>query len=705
MSGFLRSARSFLGDGGTRSRPYIGILTAVATLMMIASSPVWAHKNPETGETETGTDNLVYETPNTFYGKTFSNPKFRVNLQDNSPSTYSYNGGTTSTSAYIEWDMALTPTGVCENLTTSSNRIDIQKRDLDSSLNPISPWTATNSFAHSLACSTASQGSVYHWGQDSIGFVTQGATNFEMRLVDRNTGIVYMSAQGSGSYIIPKAPTNLQITYVSTSSISLSWLNNARFDNFYEVWRATDPNGTWTKIAQPNDVAQGATATYTDSTVSSGVEYWYKVRAINGSAQSGWSNIVAAKAGIITTNWWPGEGNANDVAGSQSGTLVNGTTFASGKVGQGFSFDGTNDHVTFGNVIGDVTAADFTLAFWIKTSSTRQETILSKRPVCGHASYLDIRLAPSGSVYAELDGSSSGSNYNLVQGDAVVNDGTFHHVALVRKGTTASLYVDGLRDGSNSTGGITHIDNTAKLTAGKSVCIGVDGTNYFTGVLDELMIGPDQDADGHPNAVDNCPDEMNGLQEDYDSDGVGEVCQDPIAVPESPPFLEATDSCNESASVPILYSCVNQLMVSYAVSYANISYCTYYNQVQIGCQRYYFSVPTGEPQPTEHPRLPDEDDPGVPPPEGWVPPSQPGEPAWEWVPNDPTDPTWPTNRGRWFRDCPPGSDRQLEKLHWDGFHTPPKGPHWMHVDCLKQIFDRFFDPSLGNEWQFKGIEL
>lgn len=404
---------------------------------------------------------------------------------------------------------------------------------------------------------------------------------------------------------------------------------------------------------------------------------------------------------ISTTNWWPGNGNTTDVAGNQPGTLVNGTSFATGKVGQGFSFDGTNDYIKFGSVAGDVGTADFTLAFWIKTSSSgRHEAIISKRPTCGHGSFLDVRLAPAGYVYVELDGSSGGANYNYFRGNTAINNGAFHHVALIRKGTTASLYVDGVRDGGNSTAGITNIDNSAELTAGKSACTGVDGTAYFTGVLDEIIIGPDQDRDGHPNSEDNCPDKMNWRQEDYDHNGIGDVCQDPIAAPESPSFLEDALNCDGSATMTILYSCVNQMMVSYGVSYANITYCTYYNQVQIGCQTYYFSVPTGQPEPSEHPEVPDDND----PPEGWVPPSRPGEPEWRWVPNEPVDPNWPTNRGRFVRDCPPGTIRLTEKLHWDGFHAPPKGPHWLHVDCLKQMFERFFDPALGNDWQFKGIE-
>ncbi len=55
-------------------------------------------------------------------------------------------------------------------------------------------------------------------------------------------------------------------------------------------------------------------------------------------------SIVAAPAGLVS--WYRGEGNANDSADGNNGTLQNGATFASGEVGQAFSFDGVDDYVS-----------------------------------------------------------------------------------------------------------------------------------------------------------------------------------------------------------------------------------------------------------------------------------------------------------------------------------------------------------------------
>jgi hypothetical protein len=43
--------------------------------------------------------------------------------------------------------------------------------------------------------------------------------------------------------------------------------------------------------------------------------------------------------------WWPAEGTPDEAVANNDGILRNGATFASGKVGQAFSFDGQNDYI------------------------------------------------------------------------------------------------------------------------------------------------------------------------------------------------------------------------------------------------------------------------------------------------------------------------------------------------------------------------
>ena len=62
-----------------------------------------------------------------------------------------------------------------------------------------------------------------------------------------------------------------------------------------------------------------------------------------------------------------------------------------------------------------------------------------------------------------------------------VNDGAWHHVAVVRQGVTGSIYIDGVASASSSTPGITNISNDRPLTIGRGSC-----HRQFGGMVDEL---------------------------------------------------------------------------------------------------------------------------------------------------------------------------------------------------------------------------
>lgn len=185
-------------------------------------------------------------------------------------------------------------------------------------------------------------------------------------------------------------------------------------------------------------------------------------------------------------HWWPAERSANDVMSFKTGVLSNGATFAEGKSGQAFAFDGISSRASLGTDVGNFGTLDFTIQFWVKTASTRGEGLIGKRPICGHSNFWDIRTGSTGRVSVELD--QSGTNYLSLSATQPINDNQFHHLAVVRQGPTVSIYVDGALDVSKSTPGTTNLSNTAGLIAGRSTCTGVDGTGAFTGLMDELAI-------------------------------------------------------------------------------------------------------------------------------------------------------------------------------------------------------------------------
>ncbi|HEV8404571.1 MAG TPA: LamG domain-containing protein [Nitrososphaera sp.] len=193
-------------------------------------------------------------------------------------------------------------------------------------------------------------------------------------------------------------------------------------------------------------------------------------------------------------SWWPGEGNADDIQDENEGTLQNGATFGSGKVGQAFSFDGTDDFVSISNTANmDFGTGDFTIDLWVNFNSISIDQSLIHKVVSpfpndkGYLLELD-RISPSGSVSPTLRflARDTTSNENdLYVEVASLTTGQWYHVTGVRSGNTNSLYLDGNLIGSQTAGN--NIDTGAGGTASIASLAGVSD-RFVSGLIDEVEI-------------------------------------------------------------------------------------------------------------------------------------------------------------------------------------------------------------------------
>jgi hypothetical protein len=86
----------------------------------------------------------------------------------------------------------------------------------------------------------------------------------------------------------PAIPSNLAASTVSQTQIRLTWQDNAGDENGYLIYRTPNGMGLWTEVATtgPNQ------ATYTDSNLSPGTFYNYKIRSYNAVGKSPQSNVT-----------------------------------------------------------------------------------------------------------------------------------------------------------------------------------------------------------------------------------------------------------------------------------------------------------------------------------------------------------------------------------------------------------------------------
>jgi hypothetical protein len=193
--------------------------------------------------------------------------------------------------------------------------------------------------------------------------------------------------------------------------------------------------------------------------------------------------------------YYPLDGDYQDASGNnRHGTPVGGPLFVPGALGQALELDGVDDYVNIDGYKGinaDQTDPNnpvqqpFTISNWVKTTSDSGDTeMVTWGASSGSATRLTWRVH-EGRLRTE-------HNAGNLRGDTYVNDGEWHHVALVvteganLRPENTRLYVDGLEDTYFS-----GADDTYKLVAEHDVRIGMSGpqdSRYFPGVLDEVRI-------------------------------------------------------------------------------------------------------------------------------------------------------------------------------------------------------------------------
>jgi len=89
--------------------------------------------------------------------------------------------------------------------------------------------------------------------------------------------------------IAPLAPSNLTGTAQSSSQIKLDWQDNSDNESQFAIERSPDAN-----VWQPLAVVTANTTTHLDGNLTPGSTYFYRVKAVNNSGDSEFSNAIEA---------------------------------------------------------------------------------------------------------------------------------------------------------------------------------------------------------------------------------------------------------------------------------------------------------------------------------------------------------------------------------------------------------------------------
>jgi hypothetical protein len=204
------------------------------------------------------------------------------------------------------------------------------------------------------------------------------------------------------------------------------------------------------------------------------------------SSASSPSSAAASPAGYWSFNTADIAGQvALDRSGNNLSATIDAAAATAGQVGQALAFNGNASSVLVTGTPLTQLTANLTLAAWINTKNTsRTEVLLSKYDAAGtEAGYL-LKVTPSGTVALRLGGNTWQSGTREAADATPVNDGRWHHVAVVISlGQDVKFYVDGVLRSTQASA-------AQSGTSDAQFEIGAAASNYygapFTGSIDEV---------------------------------------------------------------------------------------------------------------------------------------------------------------------------------------------------------------------------
>ncbi|RMG90564.1 MAG: hypothetical protein D6706_19265 [Chloroflexi bacterium] len=140
-------------------------------------------------------------------------------------------------------------------------------------------------------------------------------------------------------------------------------------------------------------------------------------------------------------------------------------------------FNGTDRKITVPHDATLDITTQFTIAFAIKVSAYPGSETPIIHKYSSNTGY-KVVLRSDGTIRIYI-GQTTG--YLSATSTATIGTGSWKHIVIVRNGTTIYFYFDGTQETINL-GSTNSSTNTTNLT------VGSDGTNYFSGELDEIMI-------------------------------------------------------------------------------------------------------------------------------------------------------------------------------------------------------------------------
>ncbi|EKV00199.1 laminin G domain-containing protein [Leptolyngbya sp. PCC 7375] len=162
-----------------------------------------------------------------------------------------------------------------------------------------------------------------------------------------------------------------------------------------------------------------------------------------------------------------------DTVNSVQSRLFKSALKGHGRIGNAIHLLSKDSHVNLGKEVGQFGTSDFTVAFGMRNISTHGDNeldIIGDQVMQGHGNFFSVRLSDR-RIFFHVDENSKAKHYVKVATKrlSMMPNRTWFHVAVVRKGRTIKIYIDGvLAAEARSKTGVANINNNADVKLGHS---------------------------------------------------------------------------------------------------------------------------------------------------------------------------------------------------------------------------------------------
>ena len=220
---------------------------------------------------------------------------------------------------------------------------------------------------------------------------------------------------------------------------------------------------------------------------------------VQGIFNAGANGKCASQVGISSNSvncitppgqvaWWPFEGNAVDVLGTNVGALLEGPSFTNGQVGQAIFFNGAGGHVAMpGAPSLDIgLGLGLTIELWVKPTSlgSQQPMVEYIRPGVAVGVHFWYSQSGAGSLFANIIDTGN-TAHQVLSPPNILQAGVWQHVAVTysKTGGVAVIYHNGVAVQTSVIGTFTpETSPNFQLTFGRRLTTGF----IMSGAMDEV---------------------------------------------------------------------------------------------------------------------------------------------------------------------------------------------------------------------------